>query len=526
MSPIESYFVRFGPGYKWIATVSVMLAAVVCTAAATMVNVALPDIMGAFSLGDDQVQWLATGFLAAMTATMPVTAWALRNFGYRLSFLGAMIIFSVGTLLGGFSMNSGEVILARILQGMASGLIQAAAMVVLSQVFPPHKRGQAMGIYTIGVILAPALGPTLAGFLIDEYNWRYVFFSIIPICLLAALAAILFLPGRDTAKEKLHFDGVGFTTLALFLTCLLTGLSNGQRYGWNSDFVLFMFMVAAAALLIFSLWEMTCRNPLLDVNVFANGRFVCSCLVAFMLGAGIYGSTYIVPLFVQLVQGYTPTRSGLVLMPAGFALALLSPISGRLSDKLPSWILITAGLLLFGFSCWLCGGIATDLPFWTLAWWIVLGRLGLGLITPALNAGALRALPHEQLAQGSGVLNFTRQLGGAMGVNLLSVVIDRNTAIHGESISQMVTPDGVAGEELRRVTLLLTHWGNPFGERLPASAHPAAMEYLEKTMIPQARLIAYRDCFMVLAIVFFIAIIPAVLIRKKQNDLSRHHMRR
>ncbi len=517
MSPIDGYKARFGPAYKWLATVSVMLGTITTTAASTMVNVALPDIMGAFGLGQDQVQWLSTGFLAAMTATMLLTAWTLGRFGYRTTFLGALAVFIVGSVAGAMSGTSNEIILARVLQGMASGLVQPVTMVVLSEVFPREQRGRAMGIYTLGVVLSPALGPTLGGYLVDEYSWRDVFLAIVPVCMIAMAAAAVFLPGRDPQKEtaSLRFDGLGFFLLAAFLVCLLSALSNGQREGWDSDLILSLFAAALAAATAFVAWELTYGMPLLNLRVFSNGRFTASCLVAFALGVGIFGSTYIVPLFVQFVQGYTPTRSGLLLMPAGFALAMISPIAGHLGDRLPPWLPVMLGLMLFGVSNGLCGGADVDTPFWSLAGWIVLGRIGLGLITPSLNAGALRALPPELLAQGSGTLNFVRQLGGAMGVNLLSVLIDRRAAFHGDALAQAITPaTAAAAAALQQLGLLLPHWGAPFGTRLPSGAPPVAMAYLESVLVPKAQLFAYQDGFFVVAVMFFAALLPALLMRR------------
>ena len=518
MSPIEAYAVRFGGGYKWFATITVMLGTIATTAASTMVNVALPDIMGAFGLGQDQVQWLSTGFLAAMTATMLLSAWALGRFGYRLAFIGALVVFIAGCVGGAAANSGGAVILARVLQGAASGLVQPMAMVVMAQVFPSSWRGRAMGIYGVGVVLAPALGPTLGGFLVDEYSWRDVFLAIVPVCGVAIAAAAVFLPGRGPqAQAAAHrFDGIGFFLLAGFLVCLLSALSNGQREGWNEDLILALFAAAAGAAVAFVVWELTCDAPLLNLHVFANGRFAASCLVAFALGVGIYGSTYIVPMFVQTVQGYTPTRSGLLLMPAGFVLALVFPLAGHLSDRLPPWLPVMVGLSLFGLSNWLCGGADVDTSFLALAGWIVLGRIGLGLMMPALNAGALRALPPEQLAQGAGSVNFVRQFGGALGVNLLSVLIDRQTSFHADALAQAITPASrAATETVRQLGPMLVHWGNPFGTRLPGDLPPAAMAYLETMLVPKAQLLAYQDGFLVVAVLFFATLLPAWLMRRQ-----------
>lgn len=517
MSPIEEMYARYGANYKWLATATVMIGTIASTAAATIVNIALTDIMGAFGMSQDQVQWLSTGFLAAMTASMLLTAWLLDTFGHKASYISALGIFIAGCLLGAFSHSGAEVILARVMQGFAAGMIQPLAMVIVSQVFPIEQRGSAMGIYGMGVVLAPALGPTMGGIMVDQYSWRDVFLVVVPLCVAAIAAAMVFLPGRDSRLvERKRFDLIGFTLLSLALLTLLYGLSNGQRDGWSSNDILMSFALAGLTTSGFVIWELIAPNALLDVRVFANPRFSAACIVAFALGAGIYSSTYIVPLFVQTIQGFTPTRSGLLLMPAGFVLAAVFPIAGRISDRVPARIPIAAGLIIFGISCWLAQAVDVDTPFWSLALWVLLGRIGLGLILPALNAGALLALPVEQLAQGSGSVNFVRQLGGAFGVNLLAMFVERRTVFHGDALAQTLNAGNPAVvETLRRLTGMLHHWGNPFGGRFAQHVPPSALAYLQAELLPKAQTLAYQDGFYVVSILFFLTVIPACLMNQR-----------
>lgn len=511
MSPIEEMRERYGPGYKWLATATVMVGTIASTAAATIVNIALTDIMGAFGMSQDQVQWLSTGFLAAMTASMLLTAWLLDSFGHKASYISALGIFIAGCLLGAASHSGAEVILARVLQGFAAGMIQPLAMVMISQVFPIEQRGSAMGVYGVGVVLAPALGPTMGGIMVDQYSWRDVFLVVLPLCFAGMAAAAVFLPGRDPRlTERKRFDLIGFTLLSLALVTLLYGLSNGQRDGWASNEILAIFALALLSATGFVLWELISPNALLSMRVFSNLRFNAACVVAFALGAGIYSSTYIVPLFVQTIQGFTPTRSGLLLMPAGFVLAIVFPIAGRISDRVPARIPIAAGLIIFGISCWLAQAVDVDTPFWSLAMWVLLGRIGLGLILPALNAGALLALPMDQLAQGSGSVNFVRQLGGAFGVNLLAMFVERRTVLHGDALAQTLNAGNPAAvETLRRLTGMLHHLGSPFGDRFPQHLPPAALSYLEAELLPKAQMLAYQDGFYIVSVLFFLTVIPA-----------------
>jgi hypothetical protein len=267
----------------------------------------------------------------------------------------------------------------------------------------------------------------------------------------------------------------------------------------------------------FIAWELTCATPLLNLRVFGFGAFSACCVVSFMLGLGIFASTYIIPMFVQLVQGYTPTRSGLLLMPPGLVLGVMFPLAGMLSDRMSPMPPVIAGLALFGYSNWLCGDADTNTPFWVFAGWIMLGRVGSGLMSPALNAGALRALPAALLAQGSGAVNFVRMLGGALGVNLLSVFIDRRMVFHGDALATAQAQGNVAaGAAVQQLTIMLAHWGNPFGSRLAGGSHPAAAAFLEAMLVPKARLFAYKDGFLIVAVLFFFALVPALLIPRKK----------
>lgn len=287
-------------------------------------------------------------------------------------------------------------------------------MLVIFSVFPPEKRGQAMGIYGIGVVLAPALGPTIGGLLVDNLSWRYVFFMTLPFCLIGMGLATLLLPGVDARAAQPRLDTVGLFLIVATLFPLLTALANGQRWGWNEIPTGLTLLFSTACLLGLIAWERRHPHPLLDFNLFRNTRFSAAAAVTVIYGAGLFGSTYLIPVFVQTIQGYTPTRSGLLLMPAGLVLAVIFPVAGQLSDRLQPHHPVIVGLGVFALSFWLLHDVDTNTPFAFLAFAIALGRVGLGLVMPALTAGALRAVPPAKIAQGSGTVNFLRQLGGAL----------------------------------------------------------------------------------------------------------------
>lgn len=506
---IAAYFERYGPAYRWLVTSTVMLATFASVLTATSVNVALPDIMGAFGLGLDKIQLISTGFLAAMTGTMLLNAWMVESFGQRNTYIGSVLVFVAGSVIGGFAPSEAALVLGRVMQGAAAGLLQPLAMQVIFMVFPVERRGQAMGLYGVGVVLAPALGPTLGGLVVDYASWRYVFFMAIPVCLVGIFMALVFMPGRMATGPRRRFDWLGFILLSLCLLVLLDGLSHGQRDGWRSHKILSDFLIAGLAGTAFLVWESTTSAPMLRLALYRNRTFAAASAVSFIFGAAIFGSTYLIPLFVQTLQGYTATRSGLLLMPAGLILLVVFPIAGRLTDRFPAWKIILAGSVLFALSFVLQTAIDVNSSFWTVAWWLIVGRLGLGLIMPSVNAGAMMALPMTLIAQGSGAINFVRQLGGAFGINGLSILLERRTQAHIETFAAAQDATGSTTVELlRELGGLYSRLGLP-----DLVAQAGALDYLGQMIVAQASVVGYRECFLVATFVFALMSLPVMLMR-------------
>lgn len=496
---------RYGPRYRWFATGTVMLGTVSAMLTTTTVNVAIPDIMGAFGIGQDRAQWLSTGALAGMTVGMLLNAWLMHSIGQRKTFIGALCVFVTALFIAGLSPNENVLIMCRIVQGTIAGILQPLSMFTLFRVFPPEKRGMAMGLFGMSVILGPALGPTLGGIMIDSFNWRYIFYIAMPISATGILLGNLFLPEREDASARPGFDWTGFTLLAASVACFLTGLSNGQREGWYSDYILALLAIAAAGTLSFVVWELKIAHPLVNLRVFASVQFTSAAAVASILGAALFGSTYLVPLFVQTVQHYTPLAAGLLLMPAGLIMGIVMPIGGYLSDRIPARGMIIAGILFLGASSFWLASVDANMPFWTIAWCVILSRIGFGLIKAPLNVAALRALRPELLSQGAGMINFARQMGGAFGVNTLSVILDRRTFFHSDTLTALQTSANSATLDLlRNVQILLAQAGLP-----PDLQSPGALHYLGRVIYAQAYTMGFRDSFLISAVVFTFALIPA-----------------
>ena len=501
---------RYGSRYRWYATVTVMLGTVSAMLTTTSVNVAIPDIMGAFGIGQDRAQWLSTGALAAMTIGMLLNAWLIGRYGQRRTFMTVLCIFVVSLGVAGAAPNETVLIGCRIVQGAIAGILQPLSMYTLFRVFPPHQRGTAMGFFGMSVILGPALGPTLGGIMIEHFNLRYIFYVAVPVAGLGVLLGSIFMPQREDDVRS-RFDWTGFALLASALACVLTALSSGQREGWHSDYILGLLMTAGISGSAFLAWELYTPQPLVNLRILTNSQFACAAVIACLFGVGLFGSTYLVPLFVQTVQGYTAFNSGLLLMPGGLIMGLFMPIGGFMSDRLPARGLIIAGLLCFILSSYWLAYVDVNSGFWMIAGCVILSRIGLALIKPTLNVTALRSIRPELLGQGAGMINFARQLGGAFGVNLLSVTLDRRTAFHGDVFASMQTAaNSATADLLRSLQMILAQGGVP-----PELQMQGALYFLGKVTHAQAYTMGFRDSFLITAVVFTIGLIPAWIMGRR-----------
>ncbi|MDI9243697.1 DHA2 family efflux MFS transporter permease subunit [Marinobacter sp. CHS3-4] len=421
---VEGLRARYGERWRWLAVATVMLGTMATVLSATVVNVALHDIMLEFGIRQGEVHWLATGFIAAMTTTMLTSSWLLDHFGLRKTLGTAMALFSLVSFLGGFADSPELLILARIAQGALAGLMQPMGMYLVFRIFPRERRGRAMGIYGMGVILAPALGPVLGGFLVDELDWRYVMFAPVPVTLLGVFMAWRFLPLPPSRPEPYRFDLPGLVLLGLTITLSLDALNRLQHGVGDGHRVAIEALIATALLVLFVRRERRTRHPLLNVSLFRRRSFLFANLGAAALGLALFGSTYLVPLFVQTALHFSATEAGLLMLPAGLVLGMTFPIAGRLADKHSARSLVLFGIGMFALSATLFAVSDVTLAFGWLALWTIFGRIGLGFMLPALSTGALNPLKSHELGAGSSTINFTRQLGGAFGVNMVALTIE------------------------------------------------------------------------------------------------------
>ncbi len=398
--------------------------------AATVVNVAMPSVIGAFSLGQEEAQWLSSAFLVSSTACMLLNTWVTAVLGMRGAFLAAMAVFATGSVVGAGSSGFETAIAARVMQGAGAGLVQPMAMILIHRHAPPDRRASMTSLYALAVIASPALGPVLGGALIDRFDWRVVFVATLPAIAAAVTLAASSLPRRPRRAPIPPLDIAGLALLVIALAMTLQSLAVGHREGWSSAQAQLRMFAAAGASLGFLAWEARQPYPLLHLRLFTTPAFAAAGLVILFSGVAVYGSTYLIPMFVQTAQRMTPLAAGQVMLPAGLAMILAFPLSGRLADKLPPQGVLIAGAGMFALSAMLLSGVTAATSFTFMAGLIAFNRFAIGVLLPPTHACAMRAADPSLIIFAAPALTFLTQVGGALGVAALSVVVQERAAFH------------------------------------------------------------------------------------------------
>ena len=418
---------RFGPNYRWRVLLTVMIGTMASIMASTIINVAVPDMSRVFTLGQERAQWLSAGFMAAMTLSMLTTPWLLERFGYRHTYCGAVGLLLLGGVAGGLSSWFDLVLAMRVAEGLAAGVLQPIPAIIIMRAFAKGEQGRAMGIFGFGVVLAPALGPSVGGVLVEWFGWRSIFFVVVPFCLAALWLAKRYLPvgapgGGEVDRSGARLDWAGLVLVTIAVLSLLNGMVQLHGpvplAGWG------LIASSLGAMVVFIKTQRRSAQPLMQLRLFDHRPFAMGGVVAFIYGMALFGSTYLVPVFMQIALKLPPSQAGAVLLPAGLVLAVTIPLVGRASDKLPLARIVATGLMLLAasFLLMISVGPATSLLLITL--WAIVGRIGLGFVLPSLNLGAMRGLPEELISQGASTINFLRQLGGAVGISLVGIVLE------------------------------------------------------------------------------------------------------
>jgi EmrB/QacA subfamily drug resistance transporter len=434
---------HYGERYRWLLLLAVMVGTMASIMSSTIINVAIPDMSHYFTLGQERAQWASSSFMVATTASMLTTPWLLTSFGYRRTYVASMLMLLIGGVVGGLAADFTVVLASRVVEGLAAGVVQPIPALIIMHAFQPHERGRAGGIFGMGVVLAPALGPSIGGLLVDWFGWRSIFFMVVPFCLASLWLAYRFVPvtapgGTTPGRLGNRLDWQGLLLATVGTLCLLNGMV--ELHGAASAQAWVLLGLALVCVIAFLAWQHRQARrgdtPLMHPGLFAFRPFAMGSLVSFIYGTALFGSTYLLPLYIQMAQQLSPSHVGTIMLPAGIVLAVTIPLAGRLSDHWPIRVLICLGLLLLSASFALMVTVGMHATLWLLVAWVVLGRIGLGFVLPSLNNGAMQGLEAKLVSQASSSISFLRMLGGAVGVSLCGILLEWRIAAHGDSLAR------------------------------------------------------------------------------------------
>lgn len=502
---------------KWSVLTVVILGTFMAILDTNIVNVALPKIMATFGTTVEQAEWVVTAYMIAFAIAMPATNWLRAALGLKTTFILSLTVFCFGSALCGIAWDNGSLVFFRILQALGGGALMPVGFTLVSEAFPPQERGMAMGFWSIGAMVAPAVGPFLGGYLVDEVNWRSIFTINLPVGSAAVLAAFGVLPAFKPRRPAPRFDYAGFFSFSAFLAFLLIALAQGQREGWASDHILACFGVSAAGLAIFLVSYVRAAEPLIDLRLFANRDFLMANMVNFVRAIAIFGSMFLLPLYLQNLQDYTALGTGIVLVPTAVSVAAVSPFSGLVSDRIGPRIPLFLGTVLVAYSLYLYKDLSLKADYWFLFWPQVIRGVGLGLINAPLMSAAINSVRREQTSAASSLLTVVMQVGGAFGVALLGALLQRREFFHyAHGLHRFNDAFAFPFQRAQQAMgELLVRAGHPPGEAVSRGKALFAL-WVHK----QAAVAAFGDAFLFAAGLAALGILPALLIRNRREKAA------
>jgi MFS transporter, DHA2 family, multidrug resistance protein len=512
MQQMES-LVEYG-SRRVIITITAILCALLEIVDTTIVNVALNDMRGTLGATLTEVGWVITAYAIGNVIIVPMTSWLSIQFGRRNYFAASIILFTVCSFLCGNATGIWELVLFRFLQGVGGGALLVTSQTIITESYPPQKRSMAQAIYGMGVIIGPTLGPPLGGFIVDHFSWPYIFYINIPIGVVATLLTLQYVRSPQYGQKSTgsDVDWLGIALLAITVGSLQYVLEKGQDDDWFNSPVIIYLTVAAFLGLYFFIWrELRFRNPIVELRVLKNNNLRVGTILSFIMGFGLYGSTFIIPLYTQSILGWTAQQAGMLMVPAALTTAVMMPIIGNLLQKgVPQQYLVAGGMILFSvFTLWGYFILTPDTGADSFFWMLIVRGIGLGMLFIPITALSLSSLKGPQIGQGAAFTGMMRQLGGSFGVALITTFMSRQNQLHR---SNLATNLDVNNPELMQRIQGMQHLFMQKGMSSDV-AFKSSYKALDLMVTKQAAVRSYMDVFLYLAVLFLICV-PFVLMVK------------
>jgi DHA2 family multidrug resistance protein len=505
----------------WLVAISVMLATFMEVLDTSIASVALPYIAGSVSATNDEATWVLTSYLVANAIILPTSSWFSQRFGRKRFLLTCIVIFTISSFACGAADSLAMILIARAVQGAGGGALQPLSQAILLESFPPHKRGQAMALFGLGVVVAPVLGPTVGGWLTETYSWRWAFYINIPVGILAIFMIMRYVHDpiyiRDAKPGR--FDGIGFGLLAIWLGALQIVLDKGQEDDWfGASWIRWAVTILVVCFVSFLVWELRARNPLVKLRVFLNRNFTLGCLLIGLFGGVIYGMITLLPLLYQELLGYNALDAGMAVSPRGLGSLVAMPLIGLISSRIDNRWLIGIGFTIFGFCGLWFARVNLDISQYSFLWPVIISGFGASMVFVPLASTSMASLPNEEIGNAAGLFNLLRNIGGSIGISIVNTVVARHEQVHRVEMSGRMNHANTSFQQMLDGTTALT--GRIGGSPLQA------YQIIDHVLGQQARLRAYVDDFQYMAAVCFLCVPIVLLLRKviaKKGAVSAAH---
>jgi DHA2 family multidrug resistance protein len=497
---------------KWWVAAAILSGQLTTSFGMFAVVVALPKIMTSFGADIQTIQWVMTGYLISRAVPMPAVGWLAGLIGRRNLYVLGVLGATLCNALCGLSWSMGSLIFFRVLQGVLGAPALGLGVVLLYEAFPARQRGMALGLVLLIGSLGPTIGPTLGGYLVQEISWRAIFFLALPSGIASIFLTLAIIP-RDTPQGGITIDVPGLVTMTVFLVALLLAMTQGQRQGWNSGYIVSLFAIAVVFFGLFVVTELMVRHPLVHLRLYRNVGFVLSSVVVFLYNAGFVGTNFLVALMLQVVFDFTPLQAGLVLAPGAIVMGWIGLFAGKLSDRIDPRVPVLIGLATFALDMYFFSSLTLLTGVGLVTLLVMAQRGSFGLIQSPLNNALMRTFASADRSMGAGLHGVHRGVAAAFGVALCSLVLEKRLALHSVVLGQQHDlADLPVQQALEAFRGFLMHAGE-----VPQLAAAKAMAALGRELSRHVRMAAYADCFLLLSIVFILALIPACLIRDRSQ---------
>src|SRR5580704_1075453 len=498
----------------WIIALVVTLATFMEVLDTSVANVALPHIAGGLAAGQDESTWVLTSYLVSNAVVLPLSGWLSSIFGRKHSYMICVVRFTASSFLCGIAPSLPLLIFFRILQGAGGGCLQPSEQAILADTFPPAQRGMAFAIYGMAVVVAPALGPTIGGWITDNYSWRWIFFMNIPFGILSVMLTSLLVSDPPWLKSKksggVKVDYIGFGLLALGLGALQIVLDKGEREDWfETRYIVVLTITALICLVAVYFWELRHKNPIIEVRLFSDRTFLMACLMLFIVGFVLYATTLLLPQMAQTLMGYTAELAGLMIMPGGFALIMVLPLVGFLLSRFDARVMIAFGLVLLATSMFsMAHRFDLDVDFSTLMWARVFQAVSLAFLFIPINTAAYSYRPREKNNVASGLINLFRNIGASVGISFVTTMLARRSQFHQSILTARA--NGYSSQfntAIQGASQLYMSGG-------AVTAQQQSYGQLYGSILRQANMLAYLDNFWMLGVSAMV-VIPFVFLMKR-----------